>query len=66
MNKQERMEKGLEFLKDSFDTVVIIATSHEDDRTEFYAEQHGNEYALGGSVQAWLDGEDFFMEDIGL
>jgi hypothetical protein len=62
MTKGERLTKAIEFLKDEFDSVVIITTHIDSGDTIPLSDQHGNFYAVEGSVQDWMDCNKFTTE----
>jgi hypothetical protein len=48
------LERHCSQLGERFDTVRIIATTHQDGQTFCHSFGHGNFYAQMGSVQEWV------------
>jgi len=51
----ELLAACLQTLIAHFDTVRIVVTSHDSDRSEMKSVGAGNLYAQKGSVESWLD-----------
>ena len=61
------LSAAVQALIEHFDSVRIVATTHELDKSEMHTLGAGNVFAQRGSVQEWLDstagGEEAFDSD---